>query len=172
MDTHVGFLHEVTQGKTPLVYDLQEPFRCLIDIAVINVLEKKLFDKKDFIRTENYNIRLKPSGAKKLTEEIEKVMSMTVPYRDGNRQWAYVILLKANELALFLQGKHKKLDFSQPILALTREDDYELRQKILGISYSELDKYELNRSTLHYLKTQAKASKPFKLYPKVREKLV
>ena len=172
MDTHVGFLHEVTQGKTPLVYDLQEPFRCLIDIAVINVLEKKLFDKKDFIRTENYNIRLKPSGAKKLTEEIEKVMSMTVPYRDGNRQWAYVILTKASELALFLQGKRKRLDFSEPVLTLTREDDYELRQKILGISYSELEKYGLNRSTLHYLKKQAKSSKPFKVYPKVRGKLI
>ena len=35
----------------------------------ININRKKMIDQ-DFIRTESYSLRLKPSGAKKLTQEF------------------------------------------------------------------------------------------------------
>jgi CRISPR-associated protein Cas1 len=43
---------EVNQSKAPLVYDFQEPFRWIVDVAVLSALEKGIFTKKDFIRTE------------------------------------------------------------------------------------------------------------------------
>ena len=41
LDYSVGFLHEVNQSRTPLVYDIQELFRWLIDVSVIQLLEEK-----------------------------------------------------------------------------------------------------------------------------------
>ena len=43
-------------------------FRWIVDIAVINGLENKVFAKNDFIRTESYVIRLKTKGIEKLME--------------------------------------------------------------------------------------------------------
>lgn len=171
LDTHVGFMHEITHGKTPLVYDLQEPFRCLIDVAIITGLEKNVFKKSDFIRTENYNIRLRSSGAKKLIKEIEIVLNTRVFYRGMNRTWNYIIMLKGNEFGLYLQKKRKKLDFSDPSLNILRKDDYDLRQKILDIPYSKAKELGFSKGTLWYMKQNAKSDKPFKVYEKVRKRL-
>lgn len=172
LDTHVGFLHEVTIGKEPLVYDLQEPFRWLIDVSVINVLEKKMFNKKDFIRTENYNVKLRPSGARKLIKEVEIQFNKTISYLGREYNWSYILLLKTRELAQYLLNKRKNIDFSVPFPTLERKDSYELRHKILSLSYSEAKKLGIGKSTLWYLKQNANSHKPFKIYKKVREKLL
>ena len=65
LDSHVGFLHEMQPGKYSLAYDLQEPFRFLVDLAVITLIETDRMEKNDFIWTENYNLRLRPTGARK-----------------------------------------------------------------------------------------------------------
>ena len=59
LDNPIGYLHGIAPPKHPLVYDLQELFRYVIDYSVIELLETKL-KKSDFIVTENYHIRLKP----------------------------------------------------------------------------------------------------------------
>jgi CRISPR-associated protein Cas1 len=171
LDTHVGFLHEVTIGKEPLVYDLQEPFRWLIDTAIINGLEKKVFNKKDFIRTENYNIKLRSSGARKLIKEVERQFNTTIRYLNREYSWAYVILLKTRELAQYLLGKKSTVDFNIPSTKLERKDNYELRQKILRLSYSKAKKLGIGKGSLWYLKHNVMSDKPFKVYEKVREKL-
>jgi CRISPR-associated protein Cas1 len=48
--------------KRSLAYDLQDPFRFLVDLTVISLIESGAMESKDFIRTENYNLRLKPTG--------------------------------------------------------------------------------------------------------------
>jgi len=47
-------------SKNSLAYDLQEPFRFLVDMAVIKLIETDAMEKKGFIRTENFNLRLRP----------------------------------------------------------------------------------------------------------------
>lgn len=81
LDAHVGFLHEMTQSKNSLAYDLQEPFRFLVDLAVINLIESGAMETKDFIRTENYNLRLKPSGARKVVNEFSNMLNKKVSLR-------------------------------------------------------------------------------------------
>jgi CRISPR-associated protein Cas1 len=71
LDSHVGFLHEMNPSKNSLAYDLQEPFRFLVDMAVIKLVKTEAMEKKDFIRTENFNLRLRPTGARKVTEEVQ-----------------------------------------------------------------------------------------------------
>ena len=70
LDVSIGYLHEIAPSKHPLVYDLQELFRYVIDYSVIELLETKL-KRSDFIITENYHIRLKPETAKMLIEKIK-----------------------------------------------------------------------------------------------------
>jgi CRISPR-associated protein Cas1 len=171
LDTHVGFLHEVTLGKEPLVYDLQEPFRWLIDVAVINALEKKMFDKKDFIRTENYNLKLRLSGARKLIKEVEAQLNKKVFYRKNWYSWHYIILLKTQELAQYLLGKRRELRFDLPRLELKRIDNVKLREKILKFPYSKAKKLGISKGTLWYLKHNAMSDKPFKVYRNSRRKL-
>ena len=131
LDTHVGFLHEVTLGKEPLVYDLQEPFRWLIDVAIINALEKKMFDKKDFIRTENYNVKLRPNGAKKLVKEVETWFNKTTDYLGRKYSWSYIVLLKTRELAQYLLNKRMDINFSTPSTKLTRTDNHEIKSDLM-----------------------------------------
>jgi len=45
LDYSIGFLHEINQSRTPLVYDIQELFRWLIDVSVIQFLEEKKINK-------------------------------------------------------------------------------------------------------------------------------
>jgi len=79
-------------------------------------------DKKDFIRTESYSLRLKPSGAKKVTEEYNRWMNKKTPYQKQSVMWSYTLLLKTRELAQFLVEKKKSVDFCKPEYAIERQD--------------------------------------------------
>ena len=70
LDYSIGFLHEINQSRTPLVYDIQELFRWLIDVSVIQLLEEKKIKKSDFVIAERriFSCSLKSS--------IEEVMDM------------------------------------------------------------------------------------------------
>ena len=70
LDVSIGYLHDIAPSKHPLVYDLQELFRYVVDYSVIELLETKI-KKSDFITTENYHIRLRPDTAKLLIEKIK-----------------------------------------------------------------------------------------------------
>jgi len=171
LDSHVGFLHEMNPSKDSLAYDMQEPFRFLVDLAVISLIESGKMNNKDFIRTESYSLRLKPSGAKKVTEEFNKWMNKRVPYQKQSVMWSYALLLKTRELAQFLVDNKTTVDFSKPVYAIERQDSEEIRQKILSIPYTEWENMGFSKGTLHYMKMSAQADKPFTLNTHVRERL-
>jgi CRISPR-associated protein Cas1 len=171
LDAHVGFLHEMNPSKNSLAYDLQEPFRFLVDLVVLSLIESKKLEDKDFIRTESYSFRLKPSGAKKVTEEFNLWMNKKVAYKKQSVMWSYALLLKTRELAQYLVGKRNTLGFSKPAYTVKRQDSEEIRQKILSISYSEWKNMGFSKGTLHYMKKNAEADKPFTLNAHVRERL-
>ena len=79
--------------------------------------------------------------------------------------------MKTNELAQHLMSKQKRLDFSEPALLLKRQDDFAMRQKILGLSSSQATVMGIGRNELHYLRKKAKSEKPFRVYGKVKERL-
>jgi len=58
LDPKMGFLHELKDSRDSLVYNLMEPFRWLVNLSVVQLLEKQKLRKADFIVTENYSIRL------------------------------------------------------------------------------------------------------------------
>ena len=171
LDPYIGFLHETRLNKEPLVYDFQEPFRWIVDLTIILALEKNLFHKKDFIRTDDYIIRIRPHGVEKLLSYLDTSFSQAYKYKNLNQQWGNIILLKAQEFSNYLSGKNKGIDFTKPILKLDRIDSQDLRDTILNLSYVEWEKMGFSRGTLHYMKKNAKGNSPFTLNKHVKERI-
>ena len=140
------------------------------DLSVV-ASDDDIFYKKDFIRTENYIIRLKEKAVEKLVNELNQTFSNTVKYKNKNYQWSTIIDIKARELANYLLGKTKSIDLSKPNYKLDREDNNKIRDLITNISYSEWKKLGFSKGSLHYLKQNARSDEPFKIYGKMREKL-
>ncbi len=80
LDTSIGFLHEISHSKHPLIYYIQELFRYVIDYSVIELLETGL-KEKDFIITENYHIRLKQETSKLLIDKIKENFNKRYEFR-------------------------------------------------------------------------------------------
>ena len=171
LDPYIGFLHETRVTKEPLVYDLQEPFRWLVDLTIIQALENNLFHKKDFLRTDDYIIRIRPDGVKKLMIELDKVFTIPVKYKGFNLQWGNIIQLKAQELSNYLLKKRTTFTLSSPKPILERIDTKDIREKILSISYTEWKNMGFSKGTLYYMKENAKGKKPFTLNSHVKERL-
>ena len=172
LDYSVGFLHEINQSRTPLVYDIQELFRWLIDVSVIQLLEEKKIKKSDFIITENYHTRLGEDVAKKLIEKINSNFNSKYNYKN-RKQYSYQIILQDNlqQLANYLVGKKKEFDFIIPKMKLNRNDNVELREKILNMTLEERERLGINKSTLWYIQRNLAEGKTPKIYEKILLKI-
>jgi len=171
LDSTIGFLHELAQAKTPLVYDIQELFRWLVDLSVLQILEEKKLKKSDFIVTENYNLRLKPQTAKMLIEKISLNFNRTSSYKAKNHTYENILFDNVQQLANFIVGKRRDLHFNIPEFRIPRVDSLELQKGIAAMSHSERKRLDINKSTLWYQKRQLKAGKKLKLYTKSISKL-
>jgi len=58
LDETVGFLHVSREGNQAFVYDLMEPFRSPIDMKVLDLFDKMIFKRGDFIQSVNGECRL------------------------------------------------------------------------------------------------------------------
>ena len=91
-----------------------EPFRWLVDITVIKVALRKLIKKKDFLETNEGNIRLRPIAIKLLLNELGKLLGMRVLYKNRKHQWSCMIEMKTRELMIYIDGRLNDLDFEEP----------------------------------------------------------
>jgi CRISPR-associated protein Cas1 len=171
LDSQIGFLHETLSSRTPLVYDLQELFRWLIDLSVIQLLEDNNLKKSDFILTENYHIRLKPDTAKLLVEKIKSNFNGKVSYRKKNFAYQNILYDNVSQLAQYIADKKKSIEFVVPHIEINRDDNLLIREKILSMSAEERKKLGINKSTLWYLKKNVSSKDKIKIYDKVLYKL-
>ena len=172
LDYSIGFLHEINQSRTPLVYDIQELFRWLIDVSVIQLLEEKKIKKSDFIITENYHTRLGEDVAKLLIEKINSNFNGKYNYKNG-KNYSYQVILQDNlqQLSNFILEKKKEFDFVIPKINLNRNDNLELREKILNMSSDERKQLGINKSTLWYIQKNLSEEKTPKIYEKILVKI-
>lgn len=122
----MGFLHELAQTNTPLVYDIQELFRWLVDLSVLQLLEEKKLKKSDFIVTENYHLRLKPATAKMIIEKISLNFNAAVPYKAKRHTYQSILLDNIQQTANYFVGKLKDLQLEIPSVKIQRSDPLEL----------------------------------------------
>ena len=165
-------MHEINQSRTPLVYDVQELFRWIIDISVIQLLEEKKIRKSDFIITENYHIRLGEDVAKLFIDKINLNFNARCNYKNG-KNYSYQIILQDNlqQLSNFILEKMKEFEFIIPKIKLNRKDNLELRERILSMTPNERKKLGINKSTLWYIKKNLYECKTPRIYEKILLKI-
>jgi CRISPR-associated protein Cas1 len=174
LEPAIGFLHDVSnyQTKQSLVYDLQEPFRWLIDLTVIQAFESGVLDLPDFYVTgDDYRYRFDAEAKERFINMIRGQFNSGAVYKGRGMKWDTLIQEKTNELARYLNGRSPRLDFSEPNPILERTDDQAIREKILGLTQSEARKRGIGKSTLHYLRKKARDPKQFRVYATLYKRL-
>jgi len=144
LESAVGFLHESAgyQTKESLVYDLQEPFRWLGDVATVEAFESGVVDMKDFYFTgDDYRYRMEIEAKRRFLELLKAKFNSGVKYKSKTWKWDTVVLNKTQELARFLLCKSKSADFIKPRPSLQIGDTPKLRNRI-----GELIQVEARRS--------------------------
>ena len=169
----VGFLHEFSnyQTKQSLVYDLQEPFRWIADVAVVEAFESGVLDLPDFyFAGDDYRYRFETEAKQRFLDLLRERLNCGIRYRGRALKWDTVIERKTVELGRYLVGRSSEIDFSEPPPMLTRTDDRELRNRILNLRQSKAHALGIGKSTLHYLRKNAASGGSFGLYRRMLTK--
>ena len=154
-------------------YDLQEPFRWIADVSVMDAFESGVLDFPDFYFTgDDYRYRFDPEAKQRFLELLRERFNSAVRCKGRAFKWDTVIEQKANELGRFLVGRTDTLDFSAPSPTLRQTDDRELRRRILSLDQSGAGKLGIGKSTLHYLRTNAASGRSVRVYQKVLKRLL
>ena len=170
LDVSIGYLHEIAPSKHPLVYDLQELFRYVVDYSVIELLETKI-KKSDFITTENYHIRLRPDTAKLLIEKIKNNFNKRYEFRNKQHTLDNIMFENVRELSRYISGKAKTLEFKIPDIEISRNDTIDVQNKIMSIDPEKRRVLKINKSTLWYQQKKIKEGKTIKMYNKTKVKI-
>ena len=173
LDPAIGYLHEMKSAgtNTPLVFDLQELYRWIIDLSVIQVLEEQKLGKKDFIVTEDYHIRLEESLARRLINRVKLNFNAKAKYKKQNYTYQNILYDQAQILANYVQDKQNQLQFCTPPIKIRRDDDLEMREAILQMTPDERKELGISKTTLWYMQKNLREGKQIKIYEKTRGKL-
>jgi len=174
-ESFVEFLQEFSkyQTKESLVYDLQEPFRWIADVTVMDAFESGMLDLPDFHFTgDDYRYHFEPEAKERFLDLLRERFNSGVKYKGRALKWDTVIEQKTAELGRYLVGRSGILDMSLPSPQLVRTDSRELRERILRLPGSEARRMGIGKSTLHYLRKNARNRNAFKTYNKIRRKLI
>ena len=171
LDPSISFLHELSNSRASLVYDVQELYRWLVDLSVIQLLEEKKLKKADFIVTENYNIRLRENTAKALIEKIRLNFNARAFYNGKYYSYQNILYENVRLLANHIIGKSGKLQFNVPEFKIKREDNTDIRSKVLSLTPQDRKRLGINKSTLWYMQKHVKEGKRIKVYGKVMGKI-
>jgi CRISPR-associated protein Cas1 len=161
---------ETSPSKHPLVYDLQELFRYIVDYSIIEVLESGL-KKSDFITTENYHIRLKPDTAKMLIEKIKNNFNNRYEFKNKHYSLENIMFENIREFSRYIMGNSKHLEFSIPEIEIKRNDNSQIRERIMSIDPEKRRELKINKSTLWYQQKKIKEGKTIKVYKKTKVKI-
>ena len=174
LEPSVAVLHEFADYQTRqwLVYDLEETFRWIADVAVVEAFESGVLDLPHFYFTgDDYRYRFEPEAKQRFLDLLRERFNLPVSYKGRAFKWDTVIEQKTVELGRYLVGRTGGLDFSEPSPNLHRRDNRELRRRILSLSQSEAQKLGIGKSTLHHLRKRCESERSFTTYRVVRSKL-
>ncbi len=154
------------------MYELQEQFRWLADISVIQAFESGVLDLPDFYFIgDDYRYRFEAEAKHRFIGILREKFNSGVRCNGLVLKWDTVIEQKAADLGRYLVGRSRILDFSDPSPVIERSDDQEVRAKILALTQSQAHNRGIGKSTLHYLQKNAAGNDSFKVYRKTRERI-
>lgn len=90
----ISYLHSPGERRFSLCLDITEVFKPLIvDRMIFSLLNKNMITENDFIKESNFYY-LKEKGRKKILEEYEKRLKMTLTHKDLRREVSYQFLIR------------------------------------------------------------------------------
>ena len=108
-DPYIGFYHEIEYGRPSLALDIVEIYRAsLVDRFVLSLVNKKVFQKENFLKGDNGGIYLNREGKKKFFREYERMMNRDVDIKGDEVNYSYRELFRKEAYAiekLLLEGK-------------------------------------------------------------------
>jgi CRISPR-associated protein Cas1 len=141
-----------------------------VDYSVIELLETGL-KKSDFITTENYHIRLKPDTAKKLIAKIQGNFNKRYEFKNKQHTLENIMFENVRELSKYTSDKTKSLELKIPDIAISRNDNIPVRDKIISIDPEKRKELKINKSTLWYQQKKIKEGKTLKVYNKTKVRI-
>jgi len=120
---------------------------------------------------DDYRSRFEPEAKQRFLDLLRERFNSGASYKGRALKWDTVIEQKAVELGRYVAGRVGRLDFSGPSPDLHKTDNRELRRQILGLSQSEALRRGIGKSTLHYLRKNARKKNSLLIYEKVHNRL-
>jgi CRISPR-associated protein Cas1 len=138
----------------------------------MEAFESRVLDLPDFYFTgDDYRYRFEPEAKQRFLDVLRQRFNSGVKYKGRALRWDTVIEQKTVELGRHMVGRIDGLDFSEPCPELARTDSRELRKRILNLRQSKAHAHGIGKSTLHYLRKNAKSERPFKAHLRTLERL-
>ena len=75
---------------------------------------RRLIKNKDFLETNEGNIRLRTNAVKLLLTELGKLLGMRVIYKNKKVKWSSIVEIKTRELMMHIDGRLNYLNFEEP----------------------------------------------------------
>lgn len=107
LDPYTGYLHTDRPGRVSLALDLIEEFRSVYaDRFVLSLINKRIVNKKDFLKKENGAVLMSDDLRKRLLVEWQnkKKEVITHPFLKEKVEWGMVPFVQAMLLARYLRG--------------------------------------------------------------------
>ena len=96
-------------------YALQEPFRWIADVTVMDAFESGVLDLPDFYFTgDDYRYRFEIEAKRRFLDLFRERFNLGVKYNCRTLRWDTVIEQKALELGRYLLDRTSRVDFSEP----------------------------------------------------------
>ena len=74
-------------------------------------------------------------------------------------------------MSRYITGNSKNLEFTIPDIAIKRNDNYQVRDRIMSIDPEKRKELKINKSTLWYQQKKIKEGKTIKIYNKTKVKI-
>jgi len=107
LDPYVGFIHKDRPGRVSLALDLMEEFRSIMaDRFVLTLINKKMIDKKSFIKKENGAVIMSDDARKTFLTfwQSRKQEIIQHPFLEEKVEWGMVPYIQALLLARYIRG--------------------------------------------------------------------
>lgn len=107
LDPYVGFFHTDKPGRKSLALDMVEEFRSVMaDRFVLTLINKKVVNKKGFLRKENGAVIMNDETRKAFLAawQTKKQEMITHPFLGEKVEWGMVPYVQAMLLARYLRG--------------------------------------------------------------------
>jgi CRISPR-associated protein Cas1 len=172
LDPDIGFLHVAQSGATPLVYDVMELFRWLVDLTVVELLESKSIKPEGFLTDPEYKVFLKEDAAHRVAERLTQNFNRTTKVGKQELQYETILDMDVRKMSRFIRGELKVIDFAYPFSADDSKVDAEQAVRLLNLSIDERKRLGIQKTTYFYIKKNLEAGKRIRLYGKVRRRLL